>query len=145
MTQAASTIGRAQHAVSSLRVVYAFILAPALIPAAWIVGALVLGSQGWVGIGLFVLVFFAYLPALVLGVPTYLIARRRGVRLTPFRAALTGVLVASAPWFVLGLAFSSTGLWFAAIAAAAGAMSGLAFWAVAVWGAPFSAGNVGDT
>ena len=136
MTQAGRTVGRAPHASSSVRVVYAFILAPALVPAGWIIAALVLGSQGWVSIGLLTLVFFAYLPALVLGVPTYLIARRRGVRLTSLRAAITGALVASAPWLVVavGLGPRSAALWLVAIAAAAGSVSGLAFWVVAAWG-----------
>ncbi|CAN7220891.1 hypothetical protein LJR164_000804 [Phenylobacterium sp. LjRoot164] len=123
----------------AVRLIYAFILAPALTPALWSLGALLLGSPVWANLGLFALVFFAYLPALVLGAPAYLLLRRRGVRLTPLRAMIAGALVAAVPWFVAaaGLALNSTGLallWLAAIAAVAGAVSGLAFWAVAAWG-----------
>ena len=125
--------------MSAVRVVYAFILAPALLPALWIVGALVLGSRAGAGIGLVALAFFAYLPALVLGVPIYLIAMRRGVLLTPLRAAIVGAVIAAAPWFAAfagRLSFDDAAqalLLFSGLAGGCGAVSGLAFWAVAAW------------
>jgi hypothetical protein len=125
--------------MSAVRVVYAFILAPALLPALWIVGALVLGSRAGAGIGLVTLAFFAYLPALVLGVPIYLIATRRGVPLTPLRAGVAGMAIAATPWLaalVVRLSFDEAAqaiLLFAGLAGACGAVSGGAFWAVAAW------------
>ena len=85
------------------RLALGFLLAP-LVPAALLPGILYGEPLAIVEGGYIVVagLFFAYPPALLLGVPAYLLLRRR-VRPSAVAVAIVGGLVAALPWLALGL------------------------------------------
>lgn len=80
----------------------AFVLAP-LVPAFFVASLVVLNDTGYALFVLMCALLLGYFPTVVVGLPLYVLARRR-VRPTLLNCALAGAFVADLPWLVVGLA-----------------------------------------
>lgn len=138
------TASRLGPSPSSERVLLGFLIAPAvpvLVVMALVTGYALVGALGDGGVPsllltclliAFVGVGVAYIPALLIGVPAYVLLSRR-MRLTAVNGAMAGAVLAALSGVVStsGTSTSSGMLWVLAISALAGvlgALAGLAFW-----------------
>jgi hypothetical protein len=136
---------------AGLRVAKAFLIAPlsgSIVFAGWYVPALRLDwLMGFIWTVIFAATV-AYSIALVVGVPAYLVLRRL-LRPRLFNVVLSGGLVATAPFTLLGIITvlgkpNPSMTWadvvefivFVGPIFAAGLVTGLAFWLIAVWRDP---------
>lgn len=147
------SLGKVQS--SGWRVMLAFALAPAspviLFPVVSALRGTALDPVIWTFVPWMIAVG-AYLPTVVLGIPTYAVLSRM-MRLSPFNCMLSGAIIAAVPWFVIfafvgpdqsyfegelmrvgGLPTVAGWLQLSAIfgqIAVYGAFGGLVFWAIA--------------